>query len=502
MAPPAQGTLVLDNSDGAFNIDQPGALYRDLLRRNVIILFEHQNSKRNAAPPMVRKWPLLALRILNISLAPGRWGARRVVLTLGDWHSELMETTWDHPLTQYQYTGDATGQAFQSGVLPLPYPGYWWVLGAGKLGETTRLYSAGSYFIWFRGDTSLQWVGNNLDTSGQGTSLYAFIDEMCSAEMGGRFSFSCNTIYRLPLYVFYSRTALAQQYSSLTVDTIPASRFLTDETEYSASDDLCNELELTVYPRRAGAAGTELWRTDSAFSLPAGEMRQFTARYRDPDFPDGTCSATTLVQPVASLDYSANAAADGSGADRTADVRVAVENRTSAAEVRVSNSGSEPLYVTFLRLRGTPLTARTPQVLKAADAASVQAYGYHKRSLTVAGVDDMDLAQRYADSYVRRHAQPLNRYRRVQFDFPDDASDPLWRAAFVTGYNAIKIADSYLGGGDRLPPQWIAGERHVVDAQTRQWRTTWHLEDFSANAGWVLGDPDLSVLGVSTVLVF
>lgn len=501
IAPPATGTVLLDNADGAFTLGKAGATFAGLLRRGVMIQFQHIVGT-TLSGFQITPWPITVLRVTDIAITTGALGDRTVTLTLGDWHDELMNALYDPPLTLNTTTGVAAAAPFSEGLVPLAYPGQYWILDVSVLDVDTVPFAAGNaYGSFYLGSTTLDYVGDNVDR-GSGTSLYAFIEEMCVAEMTGRFwmdtwegvaGFSPR-----PRWRYMGRTDMATRYDAASIFTIPSSRVRDTGNEYEYSRMLCNSLEITMYPRTAGSAGSELARTASPIRLQPRETRQITLRYRDPLYPDGTCSATTIITPVATTDYTANTAQDGSGTNVTSSLGVGVENRTSAAYVNLTNNSAADLYVTLFKIRGTPLTARQPVTVKSINAQSIHDYGYHRKAWTIAGVDDQDLVQRYADYYVDLYNLPIARYRTMTFDWPADPSDPMYRPALILPlfFAGLKIVDDFIEDTANTRIHWVAGEQHTVG--DGQWTTTWFLEDYVQSAFWVLDDPDLSVLDIST----
>jgi hypothetical protein len=503
IAPPASGTVVLSNADGAFNVDKAGAAYAGLLERDVLIQFQHVLGTTLGAYT-VTPYPITVLRVLDIQITAGQFGERTVVLTLGDWHAELMAAIYDPPLTLNTTTGVAVAAPFEEGLVPLSYAGQYWILDASVLDVDTVPFGPGmAYSSFYLGSTTLDYVGDNIDRGG-GVSLYSFVEEMCVAEMEGRFWL--DTWQGIlgygprPRWRFMGRTDMATRYEPANVYSIPASRFRNDGSEYEYGRLLCNSLEVTLYPRTVGAAGSVLTDAGRAFRLRAGENRTLTLRYRDPLYPDGTCAATTIITPVANTDYTANSAEDGTGTNLTSSLGVGVENRTNAAYVTLNNNGATDLYVTLFQIRGTPMTARQPVTIHSVDADSVKRFGFQRQSLTIAGVDDTDLVQRYADYYVQRYKEPIGRYRRISFNYPDDATDPLYRPALILPlfFSGLRIVDDWIEDPAGTRIHWVAGVQHSVNAAARTWRTMWFLEDYVQQSFWVLDDPDLSILGVST----
>lgn len=504
IAPPAQGMITLDNHDGAFNTGLAASTYGPLLQNDVLIQFQHTGGVTLAGYDLT-PFAVTVLRVVDVRFE--RSGGSTVILTLGDWHDDLMRIIYDPPFTENVTTGVAAAAPFQGGLIPLSYAGQYFIVDAAELDTTTALFIPGNaYASFYLGSTTLDYVGDNIDR-GNGVSLYSFLEELCRAEMDGRFWLetwpgpaSEITYDPRPRWRFMGRQDLSRYYDAQTAAPIPASFFLRDGSEYEFSKTLCNSLDLTVFPRTVGTPGSELARNGSPIRLRAGESKQLTLRYRDPDYPDGTCSATTIITPVASNDYTANAEQDGSGADMTSSITVSAENRTSAAYINIvynvpASNSTPDVYVTLLKVRGTPITARQPIILTSKDAPSIKEYGLAAEARTISGVDDLELAQSYADFYVQQHKDPVSRYRRVTFEFPEVRGTDEYYAALTVPlrFGGVKITDDWVE--DEPRPQWVAGAAHVVNMSGRTWRTTWFMEDFTQQAVWTIGDTAIGLDG-------
>jgi hypothetical protein len=502
VAPPAQMTILLDNSNGEWNIGRASAKFAGLLQRDVLIRAKWHDGTTQRY--------IASLKIVAIQLPPGQMGPRVITVVCQDWHADLMSAIYDPALDVSGLTSEAIAAMWATAILPTPYASRWWVMDASPLDTDTLLFNpniltrpnAGLQTI-YQGQTTLDYVGNNLDAQGNGVSALAFLEEMCAAEMDGRFFyFGLNS---LPRYIFLNRTALAINYTAVTPIEMTPADFTEGGIEYEYGYNQCNSLELTAYPRKAGSAGTELARASSVFALEGLSSRTMTLRYRDPDNPGGTCTATTIIAPVASTDYTANVENDGSGADMTSYLGIALTNKTNAANVVISNTSTEKIYVTLLKVRGTPLTALQPATLKAVDASSIEQYGLFKQMKTIAGVDDLDLLQQYADYYVRNFSIPRTEFRRVTVDMQneDTAAAPFLYKQFQNIFFNITITDSWMEDEPAIPRRyWVTGERHVINSHARTWETTWLLEDFLFTGVWKLNSTELSVLDVSTRLHF
>lgn len=111
-------------------------------------------------------------------------------------------------------------------------------------------------------------------------------------------------------------------------------------------------------------------------AIEAGASREFWASYPNPASAAANGVAVdTWTTPVATTDFTANAAADGSGANLTGDITIAVSKFDNSMKITLTNGASVKAYVTFLQARGTPVLAKDPIPVEKEDAASISAYG-------------------------------------------------------------------------------------------------------------------------------
>ncbi len=157
--------------------------------------------------------------------------------------------------------------------------------------------------------------------------------------------------------------------------TIPAGCYLIHvfcETETSGETVYFDDVSLTGVAR-------ELWSYDETPSLAIGASMTIWAEYQD-EFGQ-VCPASVVYDAAAYVDYTANAAADGSGADMTADMAVTTTVYGDIARIDLENDlGAAPLYITKLSLRGISLRVIPAQAI-VEDVDSQEAYG--KQALLV-----------------------------------------------------------------------------------------------------------------------
>jgi hypothetical protein len=510
VAPPATMQITLDNTSGAFNVGRPGALFETLLKPDVLI--------RVSVLVGVTRYYLITLKTAGVQLSSSAVRTPTAILSCVDWHGDMMATIYDPPPIPiawwdlgYFRTDRIIGDAFQlRGVLPMyPSANAWWVMGASTMGVNTitanyesgtdylRVASAGVY-----GSVRVLYYGNNTDAQGQGTSFIAFIEDICAAELDGRFRYCTAVNDGHPIYHYMPRTELATRYSASSARTVASSLFA--DAGYVVGAGLCNQMEITLYPRAIGTPSSVLATIGKEFRLKPAEQREVTLRYRNPGNLSESCAATALVTPVAGTDYIANTEDDGSGSVVTSSLGVNVENRTNAARYTITNTGSVDAYITTLQIRGTPLTSGSPITVKSTDAPSMKLYGISRQARTVAGLDDVELVQRYADSWVRRFSTPRKEFRSVSFLFDDQTHADLRYYALNAQDSVtlgIRIVDSWLEASAEPRPYFVAGIQHSLIAN--QWLVTLLLEDYSSSAGiWKMGDLDLSIIGQTARLGF
>ena len=120
----------------------------------------------------------------------------------------------------------------------------------------------------------------------------------------------------------------------------------------STRDDLLNTVRVTTHPRTLSpVANVTVYDQANVIELAAGETKMLMGSYRDPLTGD-PIGATEIQPQVAGVDYIANTAADGSGANVSGSLGVVVEVGQSGVRFDVTNGSGAPAFLTTLRLIG------------------------------------------------------------------------------------------------------------------------------------------------------
>ncbi len=113
--------------------------------------------------------------------------------------------------------------------------------------------------------------------------------------------------------------------------------------------------------------------------------------------------------PVATTDYTANSAADGSGTDLTGSLSVAVTKFATAMKVVITNNAATAAYLTKFQARGTPIVANAPIPVSDDDAASQAKYKlrtYPSPGRFIPTIEEANDHVRYHLS-IRKSPQPV-----------------------------------------------------------------------------------------------
>lgn len=425
--------------------------------------------------------------------AAGERGARRAELTFNDPVPQLNSAQYDPPLQEDVTTGATLEALFDSGVLLYPYPADFWLLGvpgASELGASTWLYE-NTLTDFETGETALAFAG---DTTGAGnlTSAQAYIREIVYAELGGRFFWDG----KAGQFRFFERTR--DLMISGTPDA-PGALELTEPPEYVWGDDLLNRVTVTYYPRVIGDIASTLYAMGNLpLAIAAGQSRSLTVRYQVADASNAQVAGKDMIVPVPTVDYSANASADGSGADLTDALAVTCNFNALSADLTLVNSGGATLYIQRFHLRGTPLISYRAVQTTAFDGASMLAQGEYRRTVDLPALGDALLAESYANYLVQRYKLPVGRIAAASLNANRDAATMQNVLAMQIGDHTL-LYDAFLNNQSAM--MVVTGMTHTISPLGTHWLRL-AVEPLDRALYWILGDATLSLLGETTRLSF
>jgi hypothetical protein len=456
MATNAYMELVLDNSGGDFNLQNPNAKYYGKVRRGTLVRVQ---ASLNAST-----WVTLGtLKIQNKTPSYTMNGDHELILSATDTIQSFLSQEFIPPLLTNVRVDEILDAAFETTILVWPYESYYQFIGHTSIGDG-RAPFVGSEFTEFEtAETTLSFYGDNLD-KGDGVSLQDYIKKAVQAEIFGLFYFSP----RDELIHFLSRYHASDTGVVWDIDTT-----ITDAPMYTDGRDLVNDYTLSFSPREIGTANSLLWESQSVpIQIAAQESKLIIAKYRNPDFPTAAVGALAVDIPVKGVDLIANSESDGSGEDWTRFLFPSVKYGAASSEIRIYNRKvGDPAYITTLQLKGTPITAYDKETVRGYNDDSVFGLGDDETtgndravgSDTMDAIDDVDFAQSVADFKVNTFGTPITVIERLSI--PVKPNDTVTQAKVLTTTigDVINFQDS---ANSHDLDYMIVGERHTINPQT------------------------------------
>lgn len=277
-------------------------------------------------------------------------------------------------------------------------------------------------------------------------------------------------------------------------------------TAVASIDDVINEVQATVHPRKVDASPVVLYSSITATStsptlIAPGATVTINGPYRDPSqtvsVSTASVAGTAMITPVATTDYTANSAANGSGTDLTSAISIVTTFGSTGATFAITNTGTQAAYLTKLQCRGTGLYDYGPTVAISKDVTSQAAYGKNVLALDMPYEADPLNGQGAADTIRIAWAYPFGFAQQVSF-----LASPS-RPTLMTAALAREI-------GDRVTIQetvtGINSDFFINGIELKVQRgnlitCTWTLAPAGvAQQLWVLGVAGGSGLGLTTMI--
>lgn len=214
---------------------------------------------------------------------------------------------------------------------------------------------------------------------------------------------------------------------------------------------IINSIRIKVNPRQI-VAEKEVWRLGEVPQIANATTLTIWSSLIDPV----PVTAAGLVTPVSTTDYLANDQSDGLGTNRTASISIVTTKFTDGAKLEITNNHSSPVYLTLMKLRGTPaeIPAGDGTNIIYKDQTSIDENGEQKLS-----PDPLELKYLASTSYAQSLAEQLvewykDRVDRLRIDNPAlpqlQIGDMVGLENGYTGENQImrKIGESFkMGNG-------------------------------------------------------
>lgn len=181
-----------------------------------------------------------------------------------------------------------------------------------------------------------------------------------------------------------------------------------------AEDGLLNASIIRAHPVITDTSLKVLYKLGTPLYITAGGTATFSAHYTDPSGLSQV-SGTNMQTPVATTDYLANTAQDGSGTNKTANVVVTATYYGDTVYYSILNNATEGVYITFLQARGYGIYYGNSIESTKDDATSQTAYGYFPFQFDMKYQKDAYLADMYGRAVIEEYKFPKSRITKMNY---------------------------------------------------------------------------------------
>lgn len=424
----------------------------------------------------------------RVDISVGNLADRKVTVTCTDAMLTLQGVETSPQYRTNVRVNDLIDTLFDEAVILWPAASVYWILGSERgsiLGLTTVLFDAVDLLALSTGTTLLGAAGDVNSPAVKDLNARAYLDDLMSVEMVGRFYFDT----RRGRFTFLNR--LYDNDNDTVVYNLTDDDF--EVGDYRYADLLLNTANVNYTPRSEGTPASVIWRSPKNITVQRFATVSITARYQDPDQRAAKVAAREIIDPVRGTDYTLSIS------DPFLRVKVRITKGAQSSVIEITNeSKTNEVTVSGLQIRGTPIYTYDRQMVNAMNASSVYDNGSREKTFNVAMLGDEETAYSYARSLSTRFGYRRARFASIMFNL--NKTDT--RAAMALGIalgNQITIAASD-GHNGRYA---VAAEKHVLRAGGEHTHNvTWVLKPVDGVVWWNLGTSGKSELGMTTTLSF
>jgi hypothetical protein len=240
-----------------------------------------------------------------------------------------------------------------------------------------------------------------------------------------------------------------------------------------------------TYTEQVLGSESELWRLSEVPLLAAGETRTWWGDYQG--------LATNQLDPVATTDYTANMAANGSGTDMTASVTVTPSHFAGSTKLVVENIAGVAVYLTLLKVRGDLYTDGDTTSVRAEDATSQTAYQKRDRTLDAQFMASVDQCQSYCNFILAKTKDVWPDIDMMLKNRSDTVLTAILNRAIS---DRITVENTEIGLSEDF---FINSMSHEVNMKTKEHVCKWNIRTATPELFWVM---DTSILDSATKLAY
>ena len=200
-----------------------------------------------------------------------------------------------------------------------------------------------------------------------------------------------------------------------------------------------------------------------------------------------------MIIPVSITDYKANTLADGTGEDRTANISLTMSAFAETAKLTLTNTGTDLVYITLLKVRGDAYSDGSQTTRKAVDSSSQLDYNKRVKKLDGKFLNTIDQAQDYCDFVLARFKEP---HGNVKVSLVNQTEALLTQILVRKLSDRVRVVNAQLGLDDEY---FINKQSWRISEGGKLIESTWGLRAVDAETFWCLG---YSGLGTETALAY
>ncbi len=237
--------------------------------------------------------------------------------------------------------------------------------------------------------------------------------------------------------------------------------------------------------------------------IGVGETVTVTMDYRDPDNPSTKAGGYSMLDPVATTDYTANSESTGAGTDLTSDIAIVATFTATRATLAITNNHATlTAYMTALQVRGIGVFTQGKIHTLNEDATSKTTYGERLVPLTMNWQTNVNIADAAGAYMLDQRKDPIGHI--PQFTYVANNHDELADAALAVDISdRIGITETVTGISSAGGEGWWVQSITMVYKQQAELQVTYGLEFSEIFPGyWQLGATASDDLGVDTKLGF
>ncbi len=472
MADVSQLSLTLRNTDRRFSPENSQSpYYPNVTFGRMMAVYSIYNGARQI---MFRGW------INAIQPAADQYGERTVQMEIVGFLDRVQNAEAFVPLQREVTADEVIEQIVESAQILPPKATESWQLGMQSLGVDTWI-SDGS--DWVNAETGVHTINVIGDQWRNGVSAFGALRDTAGRE-GGRLHVDRDGVIQ-----FWNR-------NHLLLDTTVKGEFdnTMAEMDYAYGDLFINKAVVTARPRTLGTTNETLGTLERATKLAAGESKEISFRYSDPD-TGANVAGENAVAPQQTTDFTAAENEDGTGTDYTTSVTAAiVDEAATRTTVEFSNTAGVDVWLQpGAQIRGIKLTDYGAVDVESVDNDSITEFGPRFFSYPFE-MDDVAVAENMADFLLAERQGPRGRIVSMSLAALDPALTE--EALARTVGDRIRVVENQT---DINANVFIIAEQHAIK-ENGDWTVTWLLEPASVNQYWQLGETDLGELGEYTYL--